>query len=553
MVIVCHNDILLIKITAMHGDFIKMCLTHGGLIHSLEVPNNGNDVIGLCNPSVLVEDGVVKLIVRNVNYVLWASSNERHMASLYGPLYYITPDNDNHLRTTNYIGTINTNGSVEYKLIDTSKFDWEPQWEFVGHEDMRLVRWDGKLYGTGVQRDWNPTGVGRMHLSELDEVTGAEVSRVRVSDPENPDSYCEKNWMPIADMPYHYVKWYNPLKIVKVDPVTGDSELVLVKEYEQGTEYLTNPNLTTNGGTRGSSQVVRWGDYRIAITHLCHLELNEKGEKTNAYYYEQFVVWDLDWNIVRITEPFKFAGFNVEFTNGLAYSDGTFYIPFSLQDNTAFMLTVGEDIVRDFVFDGVYGYGDYSLNGNTLLEFFDNPNDSYRLVSMAEYYHRLGYLAASCVCYERACDCNTFKYMEDLYSAVYMAGLCISKLGSRDEMEKFLWFKLINMCPERSEGYLMLSRYYMWRGFRTEAYAFAKTAYERNNFNYIGEFSDIYNSNDAFIAYVKSKYWTDKYGECEDDIKTYMKLHKLNIHQSSELWSILKFIENNKNNARVIL
>jgi len=46
-----------------------------------------------------------------------------------------------------------------------------------------------------------------MELSEI-EITDTEVkeiSRLRIEAPDV-NSYCEKNWMPILDMPYHYIK-----------------------------------------------------------------------------------------------------------------------------------------------------------------------------------------------------------------------------------------------------------------------------------------------------------------------------------------------------------
>lgn len=42
-----------------------------------------------------------------------------------------------------------------------------------------------------------------------------ETERSRIEPPTK--SYCEKNWMPILDMPFHYVKWTSPTEVVKVN------------------------------------------------------------------------------------------------------------------------------------------------------------------------------------------------------------------------------------------------------------------------------------------------------------------------------------------------
>lgn len=140
----------------------------------------------------------------------------------WGPLTYVHPENDMHLRTTNYYLELDSNlNVVRHNKIDTSKFDtYDPMWDFVGLEDARIVRWNEKLYITGVRRDTTTNGQGRMELSEIQVNSDSvvEVSRFRIPPPKDPNSYCEKNWMPVIDKPFHFVKWCNPTEVVKVDP-----------------------------------------------------------------------------------------------------------------------------------------------------------------------------------------------------------------------------------------------------------------------------------------------------------------------------------------------
>ncbi len=86
-----------------------------------------------------------------------------------------------------------------YDRIDTSSFPDKELWEFVGLEDARIVRWNGKLYICGVRRDLDTIGTGRMELSEI-EITESgvkELKQYRIPAPNGDSSYCEKNWMPI--------------------------------------------------------------------------------------------------------------------------------------------------------------------------------------------------------------------------------------------------------------------------------------------------------------------------------------------------------------------
>ena len=534
----------------MFDNFVRHCLTRGSIIRPLNIPLDDKVYIGTCNPSVFFDSDKLRMIIRRVNYALWNSDDQYKFTTQYGPLWYISGDNERRLMTKNYLCEIN-DGNLLYKLINTSRFDKEPLWEFVGLEDARLVRWDGKLYGTGVRRDTTTNGQGRMELSELDE-DGNEISRVRIKAPGNDDSYCEKNWMPILDMPYHYVKWCNPVEVVKVNPITGDSETVVLKEQPQDLEYYN----TNNMGIRGSSQVIPWGEYRIAITHMCELWINEKNQKCGTGYFEQFIVWDKDWNIVKISEPFKFAGFGIEFTNGLAYKDGTFYIPFALQDNFSFMLSVDEKTVSDFIFNNDKTPGDYILTGSPLLRFFENPYSSYTCMEMGNYYFNQGYYAPSMVLYARACEYNTFKTHDELYDCMYLCGKSIANHGKNDDAEILLWKKMVNLDMNRSEGYLMASKFYLWRARYSEAFMFAKLAYQLNNFkmhlpeevNYLT--LDEY---DGDMQYITTMYNTNEYLDCIPMLKSIVKKYMFDTNHLNEITNLIDKFNNNKKNIERIL
>lgn len=129
------------------------------------------------------------------------------------------PENDRTLRTTNFYFELDSEMDIKVShKVDTSELDVTPVWEFIGLEDARLVKWEDKLFMIGVRRDTKPNGEGRMELSEI-EVTSKgvkEINRIRIQSPD-PKSYCEKNWMPILDMPYHMVKWTNPTEVVRLN------------------------------------------------------------------------------------------------------------------------------------------------------------------------------------------------------------------------------------------------------------------------------------------------------------------------------------------------
>jgi len=308
----------------------KQVIKNGGSIVPLIINSSETNGTGLMNPSIFNDNGKLILNLRHVQYTLYHTRGK--FENRYGPLAYLNPENDITLTTTNYFCSLDDNLSItSFNKINTSKHDITPIWEFVGLEDARLVRWDNKLYICGVRRDTKINGEGRMELSEIkildNKVT--EISRFRISAPINDDtSYCEKNWMPILDIPYHFVKWTNPTEVVKVDPIKKTCTQVFLS-----TDYSSKRDI------RGGSQVINISDYRVAITHEVDLWQNKNNNK-EATYRHRIVTWDKDWNIVNISDEFDFMTGYIEFCCGLAIKGDNVLVSFGYEDNAAYLLKI---------------------------------------------------------------------------------------------------------------------------------------------------------------------------------------------------------------------
>lgn len=323
-------------------NFVKLALENGGSIHPLVIPSCDLNGPSLTNASVYVDGGKVWVNLRNINYTLYHSEIKR-FEHPWGPLVYIHPENDMHLRTWNIMCEMDENMRVKkYYRVDTSTLDKDPMWEFVGLEDARIVRWDDKLYLTGVRRDLDTIGTGRMELSEIEitDTHAKEISRVRIPTTNKNDSYCEKNWMPIIDMPFHYVKWTNGTEVVRYDPEKQITETVVLHDWKD----LGCVDL------RGGSQVIPLGDqYRFCLNHETFLTQSPQGRKDGVYRH-RFVVWDKDWNIVKVSRRFSFMNAEIEFAVGMIEYKNDYLITFGYQDNAAFLVKVSQKFVHEFVF-----------------------------------------------------------------------------------------------------------------------------------------------------------------------------------------------------------
>lgn len=336
-----------------HHGLVHYALKRGGSIHPITLPKELTGETGIMNPSIFVHDGKILLNVRHVNYTLYHSEGHK-WPHTWGPLQYIHPENDVCLATHNVICELDIHmnilnaGRIKMNL-DTG----EPTWNFHGLEDGRLFSWDNRLFLCGVRRDcYDDKGKGRMEMCEIEFIDDEwqEVSRNPIPAPGDDGTYCEKNWMPILDMPWHFVKWCNPTEVVKYDIDHRTTTTVHCDE----SSYQKQPR-----DFRGGTQVVPIGEgRRMCFTHEVDL-LKDVFYRKDGHYNHRILVWDKDWNLIHKTKDFHFMGtqidpttgyeYNIEFATGMMFLEGNVYISFGYQDNGTFILRMPEPVFFDFV------------------------------------------------------------------------------------------------------------------------------------------------------------------------------------------------------------
>lgn len=330
-------------------NMVQRAISRGGSLNPIIIDNSYYPGIGFMNPSIFIDsDGDILVNLRHINYVLYHSENAQKFPGYWGPLAYLHPESDLTLRTVNYICRLDKDlNLINTALVDTSKLDVAPLWDFHGLEDARLVEWDGTLYQVGVRRDTTTNGQGRMEYStvKLDKTSWSakEVNRVRVPAPPPDASYCEKNWMPIIDRPYHFVKWTSPTEVVFAKPDGSETTSVIVSN-----------NLEVTPDQRGGSQVIPWDDKYIAITHEVYLFSDYLGRKDGVYRH-RLVVWDKEFNLIGASPvSFSFMEARIEFCAGMAKHGDSLLVSFGFQDNAAFILKMPTGLVNDLIAEALY-------------------------------------------------------------------------------------------------------------------------------------------------------------------------------------------------------
>lgn len=335
----------------MINNLCKQAIESGGDIFPLITDSEFKT--GLLNPSIFWDErqGKMLLNIRHVQYGLYHSENNQFFHSMWGPLAYVHPENDRTLTTVNYFGEF-SNGEAKVSKVDTSMLDVTPIWEFVGLEDVRLVVWNDDIWMCGVRRDTTPNGQGRMEMSKIifEDNKWREIERHRLETPIDRSSYCEKNWMPVNDKPFHFVKWSNPIELVEAD---------LYEIYGNGNKatkqvFHSKNTLPFPRDLRGGSNVVKWGDGYMMLLHEVYLFKSELKQK-DAFYYHRFVYLDSDFEVSKSSDYFNFMTGNVEFGTGLVLlNNGEVYISFGFQDNSAFILKTDKNFIDGLLKDKVY-------------------------------------------------------------------------------------------------------------------------------------------------------------------------------------------------------
>lgn len=340
------------------GGLAAWALKRGGSLHPVLLPKSvtGNET-GVMNPSIYSHQGKLLLNIRHINYILYHSEGKR-FPHQWGPLVYIHPENDVTLTTHNVMCELDNNLNLQSaQRVDMALDTGKPTWNFIGLEDARLFEWEDKLYLCGVRRDcYDDKGTGRMELCQVEKIDGkwTEVARHPIPAPGDDGSFCEKNWMPVLDEPYHFVKWCNPTQVVKFNIEEGTTEIVYEDEGERK---------AFDKDFRGGSQVLRFNDdQRMAFVHETNLLRDPFGRKDGDYSH-RILVWDNDWNLIHASRKFHFMGtffdhvsgtdYNIEFVTGMCIhpETGDILVSYGFQDNATFILRLPQKLFLQFLND----------------------------------------------------------------------------------------------------------------------------------------------------------------------------------------------------------
>ena len=320
--------------------FIKYLLENNAQLSLLEINYDEVETLASMNPSIWIKDGIGYINIRAVNYNLF-NSRYREYTQNDQPIAYVCKA-ASALKTENYFGIINLD-TLEIEQVSKVKMLslHQPCWDFEGLEDARVIYWDENLYLCGVRRDVKDNGEGRMELSKIDFINDSwvETERTRIPAADNDTAYLEKNWMPVIDKPYTWLKWSSPLEFCK---------------YDKDKNILTN---WFNGNLkqcyRGDSHLANIdGNYYCFVHDVLNYQLNSKTNARISYYQHYILKFDNNLNPIGKFGPFQYDNrFNVEFGCGLAYDGENCYLTYSENDATAYIIKFNKQLLTNLSFN----------------------------------------------------------------------------------------------------------------------------------------------------------------------------------------------------------
>lgn len=209
-------------------------------------------------------------------------------------------------------------------------------------EDPRLF-WDGQNYcisATFLERDCPSPRVCKVTLKSLES---AEAIKLEIY--PSFTGKMEKNWMPI-----HRV---GSQKDSKVDFIYK-SDFV----FSSG-EFLPIPAPKVANQFRGGTQVIPVGDgTSICLIHELYYktypimnQITFAPYQSFRHYTHRFVLFNNDFEIVKVSKSFVFAKEGIEFAAGIAEHSDNYVISFARSDLASFVVTINKKTALELLED----------------------------------------------------------------------------------------------------------------------------------------------------------------------------------------------------------
>lgn len=311
---------------ADHNDrciLVPIEFSNSSSVETLEVQRVNYPTIDYFEPtsaSILELNGKIWLNTRFVNYYLTPHC------------YYQYPDGSGIIKNKNILSELRLDQEgqhvllpVDFREMDekTVDFDFEalPNTFSQGLEDIRLYSFQGRGRFIATTVNYSKVGRGRIVIGDYNVET-ATYSNCKLVVPPNPDSWVEKNWVPVVrktgktedlgEEEWFIYKW-SPMELGKLKTdADGNLHLEIIERYEIADPWFDR--------FRGSTTFLNTEEGLYGLTHFSI-------EGSPRHYYHALVVLDpVTLRPLKRSEPFYFFNIGVEFCIGMHIMDDGDYL-----------------------------------------------------------------------------------------------------------------------------------------------------------------------------------------------------------------------------------
>lgn len=243
--------------------------------------------------------------------------------------HYHYPPNMDYIHTENDWVTIQDGkitSQTRIKIAKDCKTDFSRvYYQIQGLEDARHFIFKDEIYMSCTSFEYGRDAKASMVLCHLNKDT-KEVDRIVSLKYE--EHKIQKNWVPfLYQDKFCFVYSYEPFILLEVNPETGECSEIMRKS---NTKYDLSE-------LRGSAPPIWLPDHKqyLIMTHEVVFCETRK-------YIERFTLWDEDFNLLKISEPFYFNHLFIEFSLSVMYNpeNQILTIPFSHMDNSTHIATL---------------------------------------------------------------------------------------------------------------------------------------------------------------------------------------------------------------------
>jgi hypothetical protein len=268
----------------------------------------------LFNPSIAIIKNNIYINFRCSNYNVEVKNNNLEY-KVYRDDKLIAPNLENPVSTINLLAQIDKN----LNITNTEQLDLNINLSsypfFVkGIEDIRIIEFEGGVYFIGNSREVTPDNIPKMILGKYD-LEKKNIEKILLLHGYE-DNNCQKNWSPfIYRDKLLLIYSFSPFIILEPNLETGKCSI-----------YKNEKQLYNYSNFRGGSQ----GFY---INNDLYFLIHEVVNNNGRLYFHRFVKLKEDLSIEKVSYPFYFENWGIEYVAGAIYDKDSEKILISWGEN----------------------------------------------------------------------------------------------------------------------------------------------------------------------------------------------------------------------------